>query len=91
MSRKQTAVIFGGGLSGLSLAIALRQRNVPVELHEAGNYPRHRVCGEFIAGADMPLFEKLGIKSAFDDALSLKTTVWHCGQRQVWTNSCHPL
>jgi len=83
MSRKQTAVIFGGGLSGLSLAIALRQRNVPVELHEAGNYPRHRVCGEFIAGADMPLFEKLGIKSAFDDALSLKTTVWHCGQRQV--------
>jgi flavin-dependent dehydrogenase len=83
MSGKQTAVIYGGGLAGLSLGIALRQRNVPVELHEAGTYPRHRVCGEFIAGADMPLFEELGIAGVFGDALSLETTVWHCGERQV--------
>ena len=83
MSRKRTAVIHGGGLAGLSLGIALRQRDVPVELHEAGSYPRHRVCGEFIAGADKPLFEKLGIETAFDDALSLETTVWHCGRHQV--------
>lgn len=83
MSRRQTAIIYGGGLAGLSLGIALRQRNVPVELHEAGTYPRHRVCGEFIAGADQRLFEELGIVSAFDDALNLETTVWHCGNRQV--------
>ena len=83
MSRKQTTVIYGGGLAGLSLGIVLRQRNVPVELFEAGTYPRHRVCGEFIAGANQSLFEKLGIASAFDDALSLKTTVWHCGKRPV--------
>ncbi|MCZ6672182.1 MAG: hypothetical protein O7C75_04505 [Verrucomicrobia bacterium] len=83
MSRKQTTVIYGGGLAGLSLGISLRQRNVPVELHEAGTYPRHRVCGEFIAGAGKPLFEELGIATALEDALSLETTVWHCGRRQV--------
>lgn len=83
MSKKRITIIHGGGLAGLSLGIALRQKKLPVELHEAGVYPRHRVCGEFIAGADQALFEKLGIASAFEDALSLETTVWHCGSRQV--------
>jgi menaquinone-9 beta-reductase len=44
--------ILGGGLAGLSLGLALRRAGVPVTLHEAGDYPRHRVCGEFIAGLD---------------------------------------
>jgi menaquinone-9 beta-reductase len=83
MPRKQTVVIYGGGLAGLSLGIALRKRDVPVELHEAGRYPRHRVCGEFIAGAELSLFEELGIASAFDDALLLETTIWHSGGRPV--------
>lgn len=42
--------IVGGGLAGLTLGIALRQRDVPVQVLEAGSYPRHRVCGEFISG-----------------------------------------
>src|SRR5688572_21459131 len=42
--------IIGGGLAGLTLGIGLRQKNVPVRIFEAGNYPRHRVCGEFISG-----------------------------------------
>ena len=44
--------IIGGGLAGLSLGLALRRGGVPVTLHEAGEYPRHRVCGEFITGLD---------------------------------------
>ncbi len=44
--------IIGGGLAGLSLGLALRRAGVSVTLHEAGDYPRHRVCGEFIAGLD---------------------------------------
>jgi len=42
--------IVGGGLAGLTLGIGLRQRGVPVTIWEAGKYPRHRVCGEFISG-----------------------------------------
>lgn len=37
-------------MAGLALGLLLRERNVPVTLHEAGDYPRHRVCGEFISG-----------------------------------------
>ncbi|MDB6025304.1 MAG: putative electron transfer oxidoreductase, partial [Verrucomicrobiales bacterium] len=40
--------IVGGGLSGLTLGIALRQRGIPTTIWEAGRYPRHKVCGEFI-------------------------------------------
>lgn len=44
--------IIGGGLAGLGLGIALRRQSVPVTVHEAGHYPRHRVCGEFITSLD---------------------------------------
>jgi 2-polyprenyl-6-methoxyphenol hydroxylase-like FAD-dependent oxidoreductase len=50
--------IMGGGLAGLSLGIALRTRRVPVTLIEAGSYPRHRVCGEFISGAGWKFLEE---------------------------------
>ena len=53
--------IIGGGLAGLSLGIALRRAGVPVALHEAGAYPRHRVCGEFIAGLEGSTIERLGL------------------------------
>ena len=46
----KTVQIVGGGLAGLTLGLRLRQLNVPVELYEAGSYPRHRVCGEYLSG-----------------------------------------
>ncbi|MGB6221570.1 NAD(P)/FAD-dependent oxidoreductase [Haloferula sp.] len=60
--------IAGGGLAGLSLAIGLRERGVPVLLHEAGRYPRHRVCGEFISGVKGSTLEALGIADDLADA-----------------------
>lgn len=44
--------IIGGGLAGLGLGLGLRSRGIPVTIREAGAYPRHRVCGEFITGLD---------------------------------------
>ncbi len=55
--------IVGGGLAGLSLGILLRQREVPVTIHEAGQYPRHRVCGEFLSGQGQEVLEELGVLS----------------------------
>lgn len=52
--------IIGGGLAGLALGIALRQRGVPVRIVEALDYPRHRVCGEFISGRGLRCLEQLG-------------------------------
>jgi 2-polyprenyl-6-methoxyphenol hydroxylase-like FAD-dependent oxidoreductase len=68
--------IIGGGLAGLSLGIALRRAEVPVTLHEAGEYPRHRVCGEFIAGLGVSTMDALGIRSALVDALPHTEVAW---------------
>jgi len=75
MSKKIT--IIGGGLAGVSLGVGLRRRGVPVHLIEAGRYPRHRVCGEFISGVSDEALEILGIGSAFDDMPRHRHTVWY--------------
>jgi 2-polyprenyl-6-methoxyphenol hydroxylase-like FAD-dependent oxidoreductase len=57
--------IVGGGLAGLTLGIGLRQRGIPVTVWEAGHYPRHRVCGEFISGRGQDVLARLGLLESF--------------------------
>jgi 2-polyprenyl-6-methoxyphenol hydroxylase-like FAD-dependent oxidoreductase len=61
MSPKPITIV-GGGLAGLTLGIALRQRDIPVTVWEAGRYPRHRVCGEFISGRGQAVLESFGLR-----------------------------
>lgn len=60
--------IVGGGLAGLTLGIGLRQRGVPVTVWEAGHYPRHRVCGEFISGGGQGALARLGLLGGLENA-----------------------
>lgn len=76
--------IVGGGLAGLSLAIGLRKRGIDVVVSEAGNYPRHRVCGEFVSGVSDATLDALGIMEAFDGALAPRTLRWSSGGRLVF-------
>lgn len=68
--------IVGGGLAGLSLGLALRRADVPVTVFEAGEYPRHRVCGEFIAGLAATTVERLGLAPLLADALQHREVAW---------------
>jgi len=74
-------MIIGGGLAGLTLGIALRQRGVPVTLCEAGSYPRHRVCGEFICGNGEAVLERLGLlaRCLQAGAVYARTAMFICG------------
>ena len=60
--------IIGGGLAGLTLGIGLRRQGVPVTVWEAGHYPRHRVCGEFISGHGQETLARLGLRELFERA-----------------------
>lgn len=82
--------IIGGGLAGLSLGLALRREDIPVTIHEAGTYPRHRVCGEFITGLGDETIRRLGLDALLADALSLREITWFIDGRPA-RNQCLPL
>ncbi len=58
---KYDAIIIGGGLAGLSLAIQLALEHRAILLVEKGTYPRHKVCGEYISMESWNFVERLGI------------------------------
>ncbi len=66
------AAIIGGGLGGLALAILLRAKGRSVLVLEAGEYPRHKVCGEYVSNESRPFLERLGLRIA--DALPPEIT-----------------
>ena len=65
MSAPRQIQIIGGGLAGLALGIALRKKEIRVTVFEAGNYPRHRVCGEFVSGHGLEILDALGLREKF--------------------------
>jgi flavin-dependent dehydrogenase len=76
--------IIGGGLAGLSLGIMLRRENIPVALIEAGKYPRHRVCGEFISGCGREILRDLGLESKIFKKVEASRSSFHLkGRRAV--------
>lgn len=81
MSPLRQIEIVGGGLTGLSLGLGLRQAGVPVTVFEAGDYPRHRVCGEFISGLDEAIAARLIPEDLLAHALRHREVRWYCGDR----------
>ena len=42
-------IIIGGGLGGLALSILLSKEGFHVLVLEKDDYPRHKVCGEYVS------------------------------------------
>lgn len=59
--------IIGGGLAGLSLAYLLAKDGIPVMVIEKEDYPRHKVCGEFISRESMDFMLRSGMVKTEDD------------------------
>jgi flavin-dependent dehydrogenase len=53
-------VVIGGGLAGLTNAIHLSKRNFNVLLIEKNDYPKHKVCGEYVSNEVLPYLKYLG-------------------------------
>jgi flavin-dependent dehydrogenase len=83
MNSPRPIEIVGGGLAGLSLGLALRRAGVPAAIFEAGDYPRHRVCGEFITGLDRNTIERLELGPLLADALQHREVAWFIGEKRA--------
>lgn len=53
-------IIIGGGLAGLVSAIHLSKAGLSVILIEKNEYPKHRVCGEYVSNEVLPYLQQLG-------------------------------
>ena len=56
--------ILGGGLAGLTAAIHLALQGFRVVVLEQGDYPRHKVCGEYLSREVEPYLQSLGVELA---------------------------
>ncbi|MFN2261794.1 MAG: NAD(P)/FAD-dependent oxidoreductase [Psychroflexus sp.] len=54
-------IIIGGGLAGLTAGIHLAKHNCEVLLIEKSNFPRHKVCGEYVSNEILPYLNSLGL------------------------------
>ena len=54
MKTNSDVIIIGGGLAGLTGAIHLSKKGLNVILIEKSEYPRHKVCGEYISNEILP-------------------------------------
>lgn len=61
MKRNASVIIVGGGLAGLTSAIHLSKIGVSVILIEKNEFPKHKVCGEYISNEVLPYFDWLDL------------------------------
>ena len=62
MKTNPDVVIIGGGLAGLTTAIHLSKSGLEVTLIEKNEYPKHKVCGEYISNEVLPYLQWLGFQ-----------------------------
>jgi menaquinone-9 beta-reductase len=78
VSKYQVGII-GGGLAGLCAALHLKKLGYSVILWEKGEYPRHKVCGEYVSNETLEYLKFLGY-DPFDygavKITELKVTHW---------------
>ena len=63
---KRDALVIGGGPAGAAAAILLAGAGWKVAVAEKAQFPRRKVCGEYISAAAWPLLARLGIESAVE-------------------------
>lgn len=83
MTGSRTVEIVGGGLAGLALGLGLRREGVEVTIFEAGAYPRHRVCGEFLTGLGDATVARLGLAPLLAGSGRLREVEWFFRGRAV--------
>jgi flavin-dependent dehydrogenase len=60
--------IVGAGPAGSTLATLLAKRGLSVALIDRDEFPRDKVCGEFLSYDALPILDRIGVSAALDAA-----------------------
>ena len=76
--------IAGAGPAGSAAALAALSEGAQVRLFEKSQFPRHKVCGEFLSPEIQPALESLGVWSDFlkGSPASIHSVKLHFGDRE---------
>lgn len=61
MKKNLHITIVGAGLAGLTAAIHLKRAGFTIHIIEKDEYPKHKVCGEYISNEILPYWRSLSI------------------------------
>lgn len=70
---KVPILILGGGLAGLTAAIHLSKVGHNVTVVEKNQYPKHKVCGEYISNEVVNYFKWLGLENVLEQSHAINT------------------
>jgi len=59
--KKSEVLILGGGLAGLTAALHLLKKGYTVTVFEKNEFPKHKVCGEYISNEVLPYLKSLDL------------------------------
>ena len=65
MAENYDALLIGGGPAGATAALTLARAGWNVAVVEKANFPRRKVCGEYLSPTNLALFRQLGIADDF--------------------------
>lgn len=64
----EDVAIIGAGPAGSTLAALLASRRVKVALYDRDQFPRDKLCGEFLSYDALPILDALGVLASIDAA-----------------------
>lgn len=67
-------IVVGGGPAGSVMAWSLASAGISVLLLERANFPREKVCGDFIEPRGLKILDQLGCLQSLEEASPLPTT-----------------
>ena len=72
MAETYDALLIGAGPAGATAALTLARAGWKVAVVEKANFPRRKVCGEYLSPSNYALFRKLGIANDFLERAGFK-------------------
>ncbi|TYC63541.1 NAD(P)/FAD-dependent oxidoreductase [Rhodobacterales bacterium] len=78
-------IVIGAGPAGSTAAIELARQGRRVALVEREEFPRRKVCGEFMSAANIPIFHRLGVEEAWraHAGPEIRKVALYAGKRMV--------